>query len=627
MTWIYSFVVAGLIFSNSSDAVPTAAPPEDRSTETAAPTRAADEIEKFEQTYPLTPNGRVSVANVNGSIEIVAWDRSEVRLEATKIADSKESLAAVDLKIDARADSFSVETEYERWNWKDKSERNRSRRIEVQFKLSVPRGAMLNEIETVNGSVTARDFVNYTKISAVNGDVNAANLRGTASLSTVNGTVVADFDRLDQGSKIDLSTVNGRINLSIPSDANATIKADSLNGSIVNGFGLPVRKGEYVGRDLHGRLGSGDVQIKLNSVNGPLAINKKDDGKPQSPATNLLPAKGSTDNWDDGDDNVSVNAARMNRDIARAVRDAERVSVNAAKEAKKAMENIKLTDLEKLKIDIDGRKLEEEIKAGLKEQSIALDRMRDAMWLGGMGRVERRSKSLAVTEKAKITIDAGNFNVKVRGWDRPEVKYVLTEFPRPRMGQTADVKEEQNGSSITLKITGGRDTDSGWFPGSAESPRLEVYVPRKSDLKINTKGEIRLEGVTGDLELIGDDNSIDVRGSDGKLTVSNTDGVVRIIGFSGELAARTDDGEVYMEGDFRSIDGRSADGKFVLTIPENIDADIQAPSEAVTISGLSSAKRVSDSALRLGKGGRSYKFVSADGRLEVRNRDLVTAER
>lgn len=627
MSWIYSFVIAGLIFSNSSEVVPTAAPALDRTSETAVGTRAADEIEKFEQTYPLTPNGRVSVSNVNGSIEIVAWDRSEVKLEATKIADSKESLAAVELKIDARADSFSVETEYERWNWKDRSDRNKSRKIEVQFKLSVPSGAMLNEIETVNGSVTARNFVNYTKISAVNGDVNASNLRGTASLSTVNGTVMADFDRLDQGSKINLSTVNGRINLSIPSDANATIKADSLNGSIVNGFGLPVRKGEYVGRDLHGRIGTGDVQIKLNSVNGPLAINKKDDGRPQSPATNLLPAKGSTDNWDEGDDDVSVNAARMNRDIARAVREAEVASVNASKEAKKALENIKLTDLEKFKIDIDGRKFEEKIKEGLKEQSIALDRMRDAMWLGGTGRVERKSKSLAVTEKTKVTIDAGNCNVKVRGWDKPEVKYVLTEFPGLRMGQAADINEEQSGSSITLKVTGGRGGDAGWFPGSSESPRLEVYVPRKSDLKINTKGEIRLEGVTGDLELIGDENSIDVRGSDGKLKVANTAGVVRIIGFSGDLSTQTDDGEIYMEGDFRSIDGRSSDGKFVLTIPENIDADVQAPSEAVTVSGLSTAKRISDSTLRLGNGGRNYKFTSAEGRLELRNRDLVTAEK
>ena len=72
-----------------------------------------DETERFEQTYPLNANGRVSVSNVNGSITIETWERNEVKLEAVKTADSKERLAEVEIKIDAKADSFSVETDYD----------------------------------------------------------------------------------------------------------------------------------------------------------------------------------------------------------------------------------------------------------------------------------------------------------------------------------------------------------------------------------------------------------------------------------------------------------------------------------------------------------------------------------
>ena len=151
--------------------------------------------------------------------------------------------------------------------------------MEVQFHLTVPRTAVLSGIETVNGSVTVSNFTNQTNVSAVNGQVTATNLRGAANLSTVNGTVVADFDRLEPGSKISLETVNGKVNLTIPSDSSATVKAESVNGNITNDFGLPVRKGKYVGRDLYGKLGSGDTNVKLESVNGELAILKKKDGK------------------------------------------------------------------------------------------------------------------------------------------------------------------------------------------------------------------------------------------------------------------------------------------------------------------------------------------------------------
>jgi hypothetical protein len=158
------------------------------------------------------------------------------------------------------------------------------------------------------------------------------------------------------------------------------------------------------------------------------------------------------------------------------------------------------------------------------------------------------------------------------------------------------------------------------------TPRIEVYVPRKANLKIKTKGEIRLEGVSGELDLSGTENSIDVRGSDGKLKVTNTEGIVRVVDFKGDLIATTRDGEVYLDGNFDRIDARSNDGKFVLSIPANADADIQAPEDTLTLEGVESKKN-SDGSHRIGKGGRSYKFSSVDGSIEVRNRESINSER
>src|SRR5215203_4413612 len=193
MSWLYSLVFAGLLFSSNGDQV-TNHLQDSTAPVPAFQTGFGDEIEKFEHTYPLTKNGNVSVSNVNGSIVVEAWDREEVKLEATKIADSKESLADVDLDIESTPSTFSVEADYKASNWNDKRNENRSRKLEVEFHLFVPRTAILNEIETVNGSVTVSNFTNTTKISAVNGNVNATNLRGAATLSTVNGQVMADFD-------------------------------------------------------------------------------------------------------------------------------------------------------------------------------------------------------------------------------------------------------------------------------------------------------------------------------------------------------------------------------------------------------------------------------------------------
>ena len=636
MSWLYSLVFAGLLFSSNGEQAAN------HSQSNAAPAPeatvfAADEIEKFEQTYPLSKNGNVSVSNVNGSITVEAWDRDEVRLEATKIADSKETLADVEIKVESTADSFSVEADYKSWKWNDKRNENRPRKLEVEFRLSVPRTAVLNEIETVNGSVTVSNFTNVTKISAVNGNVSATNIRGAANLSTVNGGVTADFDRVDGASKIHLSTVNGSVNLIIPSDVNATIKADSLNGNITNDFGLPVKKGQYVGRDLYGKVGTGEAQIKLSSVNGRLSIGRKNDGRSPNPATNLLPNKKADDDWDnDSDNDMSASeTAKVNREVARAVRESQRATAESMREAQKQieamgpeLEKIKLDEmkkLEKMKVDIDQEKLQSKLKESMKERGDEMARLRQAMWFSGTPRVEKKRNAITVKGTPKVNIEAKGCAVSVRGWDKSEVRYVVTEVAG-RRGQPATVNEETKDSVVTLRVVNNLDTSA--FPTPAfqldpERVRIEVFVPRKSNLKIITDGEIRLDGVSGDIQLKGENESINVRDVDGHLNLSANEARVRVIGFRGDFDSQTACGDVFLEGDFKKLTARATDGTVTLTVPEDMNASFVSNTE-VESEGVE-VVREDENTWRLGKGGSRYNFDFNEGKLVVRGSSAVNA--
>ena len=642
MSWLYSLVFAGLLFSSNGDQAVNRAQ-EVAVAPVATEDVAGDEIEKFEQSYPLSKNGNVSVSNVNGSITIEAWDKDEVRLEATKTADSKESLADVEIDVTSTADSFSVEADYKSWKWNDKGSGNRSRRLEVEFKLWVPRTAVLNEIETVNGSVVVSNFANVTKISAVNGNVTATNLRGAAHLSTVNGTVTADFDRVDGASRINLSTVNGTVSLIIPSDVNATIKADSLNGNITNDFGLPVRKGQYVGRDLYGKVGSGEAQIKLNSVNGRLSIGRKNDGRTPNPATNLLQNKKAADEWDEDSDNdlSAAEAARVNRDanreVARAMRESSRAAAESMREAQKQieaigpqMEKMKLDELEKLekldkvKIKIDAKKMESQLKESLLERQATLDKMRTAVWFPGVPSVEKKRNSIPVKGTPKVNIEAKGCSVTVRGWDKSEVQYVVTELAG-RRGQPATVTEDAKDSTVTLKVINNMGNGSTLRPAfqfSPENVRIEIYVPKKSNLNIITDGEIRLDGVSGDIRLQGENESINVRDVDGHLNLSANQARVRVIGFKGDFDSQTACGDVFLEGDFKTLSAKATDGTVTLTLPENSNASFVSNTE-VEANGVEVIQE-DEHTWRLGRGGSRFNFNFGEGKLVVRGAAEVT---
>ena len=633
MSWLYSIVFAGLLLSSGNETVQSK---NEVQIVPASRVLVSDEIEKFDQTYPLNANGRVSVSNVNGSITIEAWDKNEVRLEVTKIADSKETLADVDIKINASPENFNVETDYKSWKWNDKRNENKYHKLEVEFRLWVPRTALLNEIETVNGSVTVSNFVNLTKISAVNGNVSATNLRGAAMLSTVNGEVIADFDRLETGSRISLSTVNGRVNLTIPSDANATIKADSLNGSITNGFGLPVRKGEYVGRDMYGRVGSGEVQIKLSSVNGRLAVDRKNDGKSLNPATNLLPQKNkSGEDWDDNDGQSMIDADRMNSDIARSVKDSRKESAAAMADARKEMaearkEMIRIRPtldkmnaeiLPAIKAELNSEAIKAHIKAGLAQKDFALAHLRSANWFSGPSFVEKKTNTFQVKGTPKVVINAKSCDVKVRGWDKAEVKYVLTEFAGSRSRTSAKVTETQTSSGVELTVTDNEDPKGGGFHFDSSNVRIEVFVPKKSDLKIVSDGEIRLDGVSGDIDLDGGDEAINIRDVDGKLHLSAAEAQVRVIGFRGDFNSQTECGDIYLEGDFTRLSAKATDGTIFLTMPQKSNASFTSNTNIET-EGFEVAE---GKKWRLGSGGATYDFNFTQGKLVVRNAALMNS--
>ena len=581
---------------------------------------AQDQTERFDQTYPFNSNGKISVSNINGSITVEAWDRNEIRLEAVKTADSRESLSMVDIDINAKIDRFKVSTDYQNWNNDGRNNNwRKGRSIRVEFRLTVPRTAFLDDIETVNGSVSVSNMTNFTRISAVNGGVRAINLSGTAELSTVNGKTEAEFDSLRATDNIKLETVNGTVSLLLPSDINATVKASTVNGRINNDFGLPVKKGKYVGRDLCGRIGSGSVEVNLSAVNGTLSIKRKNDGKSANPATNLLEMN-SDDNFE-YDNDTSKRNAEINRELAEAKRETGKAMREAEKEIIKTQPIINdiITDTiintTTNTTAVVNEQVQEKVREQFARQREELAKIRNVNF-SGIPNVSQKSDTFTIKDKPKIKIVASDCAIAVRGWDKPEIKYVLTEFATGK-DKTGDVKTEQKGSNLTIVVV----NDEGKFDNDFNAMRLEIFVPRKSDLNIKTNGEIRLEGVSGEVNLQGGDSAINVRNSNGKMIVNSVDGRIRVIGFQGEINAESADGDVFLEGNFDKLSARTVEGTVILTIPSEMGATLTADREIKSENINLTAD--GDKKWRIGNGKAKYDLSAIDGELIVRTMQEV----
>lgn len=674
MSWLLSVFFAGLVFSAPSSFFNYLTENFVRGNTpqvvvlTPQTVLQGDETERIDKTFPLNPNGRVSVSNVNGSITVEGWDRNEVKLEAVKVADTKERLSEVEIIIEHKPDYLKIETEFGTWKNGNRTWNCRSGcRLDVQYKLMVPRNAVLNEIETVNGSVTITNTTNITNASAVNGVVKATNLKGTARIETVNGTSEVDFDSVNSESKISLSTVNGKVNLSLPSDVDATIKADTVNGNISNDFGLPVRKGKYVGRDLYGKVGDGTVKINLESVNGGLNIHRKQDGKNPKPVTNLLNMNKETDDIDvvsDVDVNIDVDSvAKMNKEIAKSVKESTKIAVaeslkiaektpllveESLKVATKAMaESSK--EMEKAQRDMERaqRIAQRDAERVGREMAKRYSQAFERDWSESEGVSSRRIEEVADTIQVKgipkVTIDAKKCSVAVRGWDNNEVKYRVTKLVRGAVQPELDIKVKNTDSEITInalvkgqkvKSVGGKYTETtitpekdGEFTVLPENAvRIEVFVPKKSNLRILTDKEIRVEGVSGSLDLSGNEGAINVRDSEGKLKITAETALVRVIGFTGEIDSKTSDGTNFFEGDFKKFIAKTGEGKIILTLPEDANVEIVADTTIQTEGFDAAESNENDNRWRIGEGGKVFQINAGEGEVLIRNAKILNAK-
>src|SRR5271169_4347719 len=70
--------------------------------------------QEFHRTVSLAANGRVSLSNVNGDVEITGWNRNEVQIDAVKSARDQQRLDEIQIEVNGSGSSVEIETKYAR---------------------------------------------------------------------------------------------------------------------------------------------------------------------------------------------------------------------------------------------------------------------------------------------------------------------------------------------------------------------------------------------------------------------------------------------------------------------------------------------------------------------------------
>ena len=156
------------------------------------------------------------------------------------------------------------------------------------IELRVPLRTNL-ELGVINGgTITVENVEGELEISNVNGSVILNNVAGSVVANSQNGGVTATLSRVMADKAMAFTSMNGKVDVTLPSNLKATLKMRSDNGDIFTDFDVQLqqrapargtsRQGGgtkiEVNRMLYGTVNGGGPEIELRSFNGTIYLRK-----------------------------------------------------------------------------------------------------------------------------------------------------------------------------------------------------------------------------------------------------------------------------------------------------------------------------------------------------------------
>jgi DUF4097 and DUF4098 domain-containing protein YvlB len=244
----------------------------------ASPLAAQD----YRFTKEMRAGDRLELQNINGAIDVTQGSGRTMTVEVTKTV-KRGNGDLVKAIMEEGSGYVRVCTIYLNRNpnrstcsGDNSNSTRRGDRLEVNMHYTVraPAGVTV-DVETVNGAVMLRGIDTPASVETVNGTIDFDGV-GAHHLETVNGKIRAAFSQANWNGTLDVSTVNGSVDLSLPGSLAAEIRGETVNGRIdVGDFEVTI-SGRWGPKSFHGTIGGGGGRvINIETVNGAITLRKR----------------------------------------------------------------------------------------------------------------------------------------------------------------------------------------------------------------------------------------------------------------------------------------------------------------------------------------------------------------
>ena len=259
--------------------------PQQKPAPAPAPSASGEKI-NVAFTDPSRP-GKLVVSLMQGKIVVKGHDANNVVVETTdddKDDDDRRGSGkhAGLRRIRNTASGLTIEEENNEMRISTQMHNETALSILVPVRTSLKLTLMNGDdiiVERVEGDL---------EVNNMNGDISLTNVAGTGIIHSANGEVKAHFTRVT-GKPMSFTTLNGDVDVALPSDIKATVRLDSGHGDIYTDFNIEMlptamqstvednrsKGGKYrikMEKAMVGKINGGGVEYTLKTLNGDIHL-------------------------------------------------------------------------------------------------------------------------------------------------------------------------------------------------------------------------------------------------------------------------------------------------------------------------------------------------------------------
>jgi hypothetical protein len=201
-----------------------------------------------EMVVPLSEPGKpvtLEAKLMSGSIKVIGYEGKDVivqvHLDSTKEEDDDRDDDSKGMRKIGSTGGLDVRAE-ENENTVRINAGMTNRKL-LGLTIKVPQNTERIDVGTINGGdVTGSNVSGKIEISNVNGGITATGISGSVVANTVNGEVIVKFKSVDPKAVMAFSSLNGKIDVTLPADTKANLKLKAERGQMFTDFDIAVDK-------------------------------------------------------------------------------------------------------------------------------------------------------------------------------------------------------------------------------------------------------------------------------------------------------------------------------------------------------------------------------------------------